>query len=291
MPLRHTPRAAMRNGVLGLLGLATLGACDASNVNAVNAAMTGAAVLAQGDATVSEQRELGQAATKETLQDYTRSPDRKLEGKLTRIVEGIAQANGLDTFPWQVVLLKSGEVNAFTPGGGYIFVEDGIIAQARTEAMMAMVLAHEMAHVQKAHPADGMRDRTAIVAGSSALSAYLGGQGSGLTSAAVDQAMQYVTLAAVNGYGRDKETEADDIGFGYYVKAGYMPSAAPRIFQRFAKLNGTQPALTHFFHGSHPQSADRAKRIQQLVNQLPAGRRNSGINQTDEWQRLTGAYR
>ncbi|WP_118134650.1 M48 family metallopeptidase [Oceanicella sp. SM1341] len=291
MPLRLTLRTPLRNGLFAALGLGLLGGCAGTNVNTLNAAVAGASALAQGDATVSEQRDLGQAAARETLQEYQRSPDRKLEAKLTRIVDKIASANGLDTFDWQVVLLESGQVNAFTPGGGYIFVEDGLIAQASTEAMMAMVLAHEMAHVQRAHPADGMRDRTAIVAGASALSGYLGGQAGGLSSAAVDQAMQYVTLAAVNGYGRDKEAEADDVGFAYYVKAGYKPSAAPRIFQRFARLNGTQPALTHFFHGSHPQSDDRARRISQLVAQLPAGRRDRGIDQTDDWKRLTASYR
>ena len=50
-------------------------------------------------------------------------------------------------FVYRVYLIESPNPNAFTSGGGHIFVTTGLVARMRTEAQMAMVLAHELAHV------------------------------------------------------------------------------------------------------------------------------------------------
>jgi predicted Zn-dependent protease len=56
---------------------------------------------------------------------------------------------------YRVYLIDSPHANAFTPGGGHIFVTTGIIRRLRTEAQLAMVLAHEMAHNRAIHVVKG----------------------------------------------------------------------------------------------------------------------------------------
>src|SRR4030067_1130229 len=91
-----------------------------------------------------------------------------------------------------------------------------------TEAQLATLLAHEMTHATHRHAIKQFRDarnKTAflavITAGTSGLAAPLGALG---------------TLAAITGYSREQEAEADREGFKLMVKAGYDPGEAPKLF-------------------------------------------------------------
>ena len=55
-------------------------------------------------------------------------------------------------FPWQVFLVNSGEPNAFSVGGGAIFVTAGLLEACQSEAELAAIISHEMAHQLLGHP-------------------------------------------------------------------------------------------------------------------------------------------
>src|SRR5690349_4312000 len=53
--------------------------------------------------------------------------------------------------PFTIKVLDTDEVNAFALPGGFFFVNSGLILKADTEAELAGVMAHEIAHVAARH--------------------------------------------------------------------------------------------------------------------------------------------
>jgi len=94
--------------------------------------------------------------------------------------------------------------------------------------------------------------------------------------------------AAINGHGRGLETEADEIGLDYMVKAGYDPLEAPRTFEQLLKEHGDQAPVVNFFYGSHPSNVERIEKTTQLAKSKyangGAGRR---LVNTEEFKRRT----
>ena len=63
---------------------------------------------------------------------------------------------GLITYNWQVYVLRSGEMNAFSVGSGIIFVTEGLLARLDNESQLAAVIAHEMSHQLLGHTRDAI---------------------------------------------------------------------------------------------------------------------------------------
>ena len=286
--MRRIVRDLGRFAAAGAVSIALTGCLTTDNVSQfTQSALSLAGSL---DTSVERQRSLASLSTSQILDESRESRDTRVERKLQRMVDRIVDANGLRDFDYKVHLLAKDRINAYTPGGGAIFVEEGLVAQTRTEAMMAMVLAHEIAHIVKAHPIKGMRDRAILNIGGLAVAEYFNSNTPGSNRRLALMLVGYAHSAAVSGFGRAAEAEADRLGFQYYVIAGYKPSAAPDIFDEFARINGSVPAIQHFFHGTHPQSHIRAARLRKAVARLGSDVADLGIEQTDEWARLVRRY-
>jgi predicted Zn-dependent protease len=73
--------------------------------------------------------------------------------------------------------------------------------------------------------------------------------------------------AAISGYSRALETEADQKGFELMADAGYDPAEAPRLFE-FLKAELEDRKITEpFFFGSHPTLSERKENWANLVKQ------------------------
>ncbi|MEM7296180.1 MAG: M48 family metallopeptidase [Pseudomonadota bacterium] len=237
------------------------------------------AVAVVSDTSIDRQKSLASETSREVLQSVERSEDRAMEAKLQRMSEHIAGANNLGG-DWTVYLLNDGTPNAMTPGGGDIFVNTGLIAFTETEAQMAMILAHEMAHSHEGHVVENIRDSTLIGIAAVLLGERLGGD-------AQQIGVELGTSAVLAGYSRGAEREADDLGFEYLVRAGYHPAEAAKPFLRFDAAFGSTDNLSHFFTGTHPHSKDRAASMAAKAAQVEA----RGIANTAEFSQLTAKYR
>ena len=70
-----------------------------------------------------------------------------LETEIHRVV-----AKDYSAYPWQVFLLKTDKINAFSSGAGALYITEGLLDTLQTEAELAAVLCHEMAHQLLEHP-------------------------------------------------------------------------------------------------------------------------------------------
>jgi len=175
-------------------------------------------------------------------------------------------------------------LNAFAMPNGRIYVHTGLLARLDNEAQLAMILAHEMTHVTHRHALSFNRDArnkqilytvlavaasigVAVAAGSRAQSGdYVGAQVLSQTANAIlGIGLQLAVLAAINGYGRDLEREADTEGMARLVRAGYDPKEAPKVFELLRSEGKDRGSLEAFFFGSHPRLTERLETTGELL--------------------------
>ena len=196
--------------------------------------------------------------------------DRVTNNYLNRIVQRLAAHAPGANYAYTVKAVNASEINAFAFPGGPLYVNRGLIEAARSEAELAGVIAHEMAHV-------GLRHGT-----HQASKAYLSQSGLGLlggllgrprgTTSQIVNAIGGVGLNAVYmKFSRDDEYQADRAGAQMMASAGYDPRAMATFFEMLQAQQGREPGKLAQFFSSHPQASDRGVRIRQLAANLGAG--------------------
>ena len=144
--------------------------------------------------------------------------EQKLVDYVTKVGERVARVSDRPNYEFTFTVIDSPDINAFATPGGYVYINRGLITYMTSEAQLAAVLAHEVAHVTANHAARQGRARTTnnIVAG---VLGVLTGSGD------VAEASSLWGQTVVSGYGREMELEADQIGARYLRDAGYPPQA------------------------------------------------------------------
>jgi predicted Zn-dependent protease len=72
-------------------------------------------------------------------------------------------------------------------------------------------------------------------------------------------------VAAVQGYSRGKESEADREGLALAVAAGYSPQEAPKLFEHLRRDLEARKIDEPFFFGTHPRLIDRVNSYRRLI--------------------------
>jgi predicted Zn-dependent protease len=187
--------------------------------------------------------------------------DQAIQDYVNSVGQRVARHSDQPDLEWHFTVLDEGSINAFTTGGGYVYVHRGLLAYLNSEAELAAVLGHEMGHVTARHPA---RAQTrSVLANVLAMGAAVA---TGLGSVA--DLANIGAAAWVQGYGREAEMEADRLGMKYAVAAGYDPHAMGKVFAVFkaqesfelasARAEGREPRVYHGVFSSHPAPDDRA---------------------------------
>jgi predicted Zn-dependent protease len=165
--------------------------------------------------------------------------------------------------PFRIEVIKDPRLNAFAFPNGVIYVHTGILARMENEAQLATLLAHEMTHCTHRHAVRQFRDlqnKTAFLATVQVTTAPLGGIGDLATLLGT-----FGTLAAVTGYSREHETEADEQGFRRVVEAGYDPQETPKLFEHLKRDIEEEKITEPFFFGTHPRLQERIENYELLL--------------------------
>ena len=219
-----------------------------------------------GSSKVSAQQEnaLGAQQAQQILQKAKLSKNPIYNRRVRRVGSRIAQVANRPDFKWEYYVIESKQANAFVLPGGKIFVYSGLFKYAKTDAELAAVIGHEVAHALRSHGIQGAKRKqdTALLGILLQVGMQVAGVDSGVAST-VKQAYGYgAKYGYLHPYSRDKETEADSLGLMLMAKAGYDPHAAITFWQKFAKAGPHMPE----FLSTHP---DPGNRIANLKRQLP----------------------
>ncbi|NWF94089.1 MAG: M48 family metalloprotease [Syntrophaceae bacterium] len=224
--------------------------------------------------TVEEEKKLGKRVVLEMEKKVEWVRDLTLRTYLERLGHSLVAQIGPSPFDFKFYLINGPDPNAFAIPGGYIFVTTGLLALAEDEQEVAGVLSHEIAHVMQRHVAQliekskrlNIATFAAILAG-----VLLGGGGAGSEAAA---AMATATAEALAlKYTREMETDADQNGFNYMVKAGYDPNGLITFLSKIYKIGLASGSKVPPYLLTHPAVESR---ISLLENLLQAGGRPKG---------------
>jgi len=191
-------------------------------------------------------------------------PDPAVNDYVRELGQKMAAVSDMPDLEWQFTVLDTDAINAFTTGGGYVYVSRGLLAYLHSEAELAAVLGHEIGHVTGKHPSRQQTQGT-LAGIASAAAAILTRQ------PALGDLTSVAGTAIVRGYGREMELEADEIGARYLARAGYDPEAMIRVVatlkdqERFekdrARAEGREPRVYHGLFSTHPDNDTRLKEV------------------------------
>jgi len=181
----------------------------------------------------------------------------RVAGRLTAVTSSEAK-----DFQWQASVVQSPLVNAFCLPGGKIVVYSGILPYTKTEAGLAAVIGHEMAHAVARHGSQRLL-RTSLaqtfLMGANFSFGNLDLQERQTLMAALGAGAQYGLLLP---FSRQQETEADEMGLLYMARAGYDPREAIAFWERMSRSGGAQPPA---YLSTHPSHAERIQDLQAFM--------------------------
>jgi predicted Zn-dependent protease len=174
----------------------------------------------------------------------------------------ISQRSDRMGLPWSFVVIDTSSINAFAAPGGVILVTAGLYEMLETEDELAAVLAHEIAHVNRAHHYKVMKQQETVEVGSNFLQRALAKDGGSAMTARFGR-MGAELLA--RGLDKEAEFEADQDGLVLAARAGYDSSALVSVLTKLQRRERGDGALSLLFK-THPSPTDRIDRIVQNLS-------------------------
>jgi predicted Zn-dependent protease len=183
-----------------------------------------------------------------------RMPEDGLQSYLNRIGQRIAGCCQRPDLAYHFAALEEGGTNALALPGGYIYITRDLLKELKTEAQLAAVLSHEIAHVVARDTLVAMSEQIGMTA--LVIAAQAG------RSADLAQGSSFVAAVLSLQYSRDDERDADLAGLSYMTQAGYDPNGMVETMQALEKIQTIRPLE---FFSTHPNPESRIAYLQERI--------------------------
>lgn len=215
--------------------------------------------------TPQQEAQMGFTAFKDLKQSLAISDNAEANAQVQRVANRLIPHVDVPHANWEVVVFEDETPNAFALPGGKIGVHTGILPITQTDAGLAAVLGHELAHITLRHSGQRVSRQLAVQLGMTALdvglattqenySQYrpqiLGGLGAG------------ASVGIILPFSRDNEYEADRIGMRYMARAGYDPREAVELWKRMKAYSEQRGGKPPEFLSTHPDDGNRIARLE-----------------------------
>lgn len=197
--------------------------------------------------------------------------DAQVQAYVNEVGQRAAKVSHRPDLKYTFTVLDSEDINAFTTGGGFVYITRGIMNYLNSEAELTAVLGHEIGHVTARHPVRQQSKSTLAGIGSAVVGIATGsGDLAGLAN--------YAGAALISGYGREQELEADRLGAEYLAKAGYAPESMIDVVRLLknqelfeiqrAREENRKPHVYHGLFASHPDNDQRLNEVVKAADKL-----------------------
>lgn len=205
-----------------------------------------------------EEVRIGRQLAGDLLGAVPLAKDAKLQRYVNEVGRWVASQSDRPDLKWYFGVLDSADVNAFALPGGYVFVTRGLVELLSSEAELAGVLGHEIAHVMLQHHLKVLKQSQMVGVASGVIGSQVGGRG--LEGAAVQQLLGKGAEAVARGLDKSAEFEADRVGVVLATRAGYSPYGLPVALQKIAQRNPRDASLALLFK-THPLPQERLAKL------------------------------
>lgn len=260
----------MRQGIAFLLALAFLStpaalAADGKKRKNSDAEKIGERDINKGSWNLySPEREvaLGEQLARDVERSSRLLQDPVVTAYVTQVVDRVARHSDL-RMSLQVRVLDSDEINAFALPGGHFFINTGLILETQSEAELASVIAHEIAHVAARHATKQM-SKAQLWNWLSIPLLFVGGP----VVYGVQQGLALAVPLTFLKFSRNAELEADFLGQQYHYASGYDPVAFVDFFERMKqKEKGERGGIAKAF-STHPMAKDRIMAAERTIEEV-----------------------
>ena len=150
--------------------------------------------------------------------------------------------------------------NAFATLGGNIFIHKGLLDMLPHENALAMVMAHEIAHLQHRHPVIAMGRGVVI---GLFLSAMVGLSGDRIVGSIISD----TGMVAILSFNRDQERQADITALAALQRYYGHVAGADELFKTLITIKDKHGLAMPQFLSTHPLSEERIKDLHTYANE------------------------
>lgn len=253
----------------------TLSGQTVANTQAINLPDLGAPDLSLYDPQT--EVKFGQAFVKSLNTEFSLNKDLEINDYIRQIGHKVALNSGQNR-AFRFYVIENSSINAFAGPNGVIGIHTGLIKATKTEAELASVIAHEIAHITQQHLSrrylyNSTQGSATSVA--TLLAAILIGM--------VDPSAGMATLMAGQSFGIEKqlsnsrqhENEADFVGIKILHDSGYNAHAMADFFGRLAEASRNNEFQTPEILRTHPVTANRLVNAKNRARSLLPIQKNS----------------
>ncbi|NNF22799.1 MAG: M48 family metalloprotease [Saprospiraceae bacterium] len=212
----------------------------------------------------SQEKALGAQSDPSIIQAYGLYENQELQDFINIKGQEMVKVSHRPDLEFSFRLLDSPVVNAFAVPGGYVYFTRGIMAHFNNEAEFAGVLGHEIGHVTARHSAkqysQQMLAQVGFMAGVIASEKF---------REFAYEASQGLSLLFLK-FGRDHESQSDELGVEYSTKVGYDSHEMADFFQTLNRLQSKSGQTIPDFLSTHPNPVNRYNKVHKLSDQAQA---------------------
>ncbi|MCI0490850.1 MAG: M48 family metallopeptidase [Blastocatellia bacterium] len=197
---------------------------------------------------------------------------------INRVGQNIA-LNSDAKLPFTIKVIESPDVNAFALPGGFLYVNSGLILAADSEAEIAGVMAHEIAHVTARHGVE-QASKGRLFQWLSIPLIFVGGPVGMIAQNAIGILVPLTFLK----FSRGAEEEADRLGLQYMWASGYDPTEMLNFFEKLKAKEKDDPGTLAKVFSTHPTTKKRMEKARALLVRFPE--RDEYMISTSEFNRV-----
>ncbi len=212
--------------------------------------------------------QMGKQAHQDILKKQHPYNNDRLQAYVNSIGQQLASKSHRNNINYTFTILDDPSVNAFALPGGYVYITTGLMAYLNSEGELAGVIGHEIGHVTARH---GVQQASAGMATSVLIDL--------ITKQSGGDSKLFNTLgtAALNGYGRKHELQADRLGAEYLARVGYSPNnmidvisvlKAQELYS--SRQQGGSGSSYHGLFSTHPSNDQRLQEVINAAKKIPS---------------------
>ncbi|MBE9053455.1 M48 family metalloprotease [Nostocales cyanobacterium LEGE 11386] len=232
-------RSEIRGNTLANIITGALGYAVTGSLLGPFSALDSTILLLQGEEAI------GESVAKQAKRQLNLMEDETVTAYVNEIGQKLVKVAGREEFKYEFFVIPQESLNAFALPGGKIFINAGAIAKTNSEAELAGLVGHELAHTVLSHGFQLVTQGNLIA-----------------------NVTQYLPLGGTIGqlfalsYSRDMERQADNLGTRLIVASGY---AADGLRNLMVTLEKQQKTAIPRWLSSHPGGSERVSYLENLI--------------------------